>query len=157
MLFILYYFFSHQYQGRSGFVVQDWNPKFRLTHFRIKSVDSWSSQKSDIELRRWTESHCIKIFYVCRTRNRSSVTIYLKKICQSVFFSSFFSALVVMLVIISSCARNRGGPAVEHPSCTDTDTNLLLMVSGTPDRPPTPLWKRSRGVAWPSSSGDFKI
>ena len=90
MLFILYYFFSHQYQGRSGFVVQDWNPKFRLTHFRIKSVDSWSSQKSDIELRRWTESHCIKIFYVCRTRNRSSVTIYLKKIAKVCFFRVSF-------------------------------------------------------------------
>ena len=152
MLFILYYFFSHQYQGRSGFVVQDWNPKFRLTHFRIKSVDSWSSQKSDIELLRWTESHCIKIFYVCRTRNRSSVTIYLKKICQSVFFSSFFSALVVMLVIISSCARSRGGPAVEHPSDT-TETNLVMMSLGIVPLE-TSRYKALRGICY---RGDDKF
>ena len=56
------------------------------------------------------------------------------------FFSSFFSALVVMLVIISSCARSRGGPAVEHPSDT-TETNLVMM-SGLPDRPLTPFCGR---------------
>jgi len=132
---------SSYYQSRSGFVVQDWNPKFRPTHFRIKSVETPGARNP---IDRWTEITLFQDILCLSYSYRSSVTIYLN--FQKVFFfSSLFSALIVMLVIMILCKESwwTCGAAFGRRDQPDGDVGHCRSASYTL------VWERSRAVAWP--------